>query len=489
LSTRVLSSVLPHLTKLTHLNISEDIYPDSPAISFGEHYNGHLRSRVIVDDALEHLSKLTALRELKVGTPVTIAGLEGLSALRQLTWLMMEKTQHVTFSSSSSSSPGDADGSISSAGFQHLTALQRLQLRVAGSIEAGFLGSFKQLRHLEVTNTPMVDGAAGTAAFLAAVPRLQQLTYLYWYDQGGHAWAPSAEAYSSLTANSKLVELHVSLAGSFGAETPAVFGHVFGVGLRRTNLRTLHLDGGCFSDSFALSRVVECCPELRELHANSWGLFLLPALTQQLDALRELSYLTKLALYPSKGTNSTFAALAQLTQLKDLALQFLAGAQVPPLNLQHLTTLTRLTQLTWVQDGKSARLHNTVSMEPTEFCGRCAMSVALHGSRQLKQVQLPVSLTDRCCPAFCCCRLPRVIPATSGGNCCSTWRTAHGHPAQSLISQPHWDLILKMTSWGPQMQLAVPWPLLLLLVLLLMAMLTCCQSSLFQRQLWTHHQQ
>jgi hypothetical protein len=276
---------------------------------------------------------------------------------------MMEGTQHVTFSSSSSSSSdgGEVGGSSSScAGFSYLTALQRLQFRAAGSIDASLLGSFKQLRHLEVANTPMVDGTSGTAAFLAAVPRLQQLTYLYWYDQVSHAWAPSAEAYSSLTVNSKLVELHVSLASSTGAEAPAVFGHVFRTGLRRTNLRTLHLGGGCFSDSFSLRRVVKCCPELRELRADSWEMFL-PTPMQQLDALRELSYLTKLELYASKGTNSTFAALAQLTRLEDLTLKFLF--QVTPRNLQRLTTLTRLTRLTWVQVGKPARLHNTVSIE------------------------------------------------------------------------------------------------------------------------------
>jgi hypothetical protein len=232
-------------------------------------------------------------------------------------------------------------------------------LRVAGSIDSGLLGSFKQLRHLEVTNTPMAGGTAGTEAYLAAVPLLQQLTYLYWYDHVSHAWAPSAEAYSSLTVNSRLVELHISLASSPGAEVPAIFGHVFRAGLRQTNLRTLHLGGDCFSDSFILGQIVECCPQLRDLRADSWEMFV-PAPTQQLDALRELSDLTSLALYASKGTNSLFAALAQLIQLEDLTLKFLF--QVAPENLQRLTTLTQLTRLTWVRVGKPARLYNTVGM-------------------------------------------------------------------------------------------------------------------------------
>jgi hypothetical protein len=130
-----------------------------------------------------------------------------LSVLPQLTWLLL----------------GSAELGASlfeELSCNRLTALQRLQLRNAYVIPSQMLDFLTGLKHLEVQGVHL--GAQGdmqsTEAFLAALSRLRQLSYLQLRSRH-HTWAPSLQAYSALTASSMLQELHINLPTIYDSQT------------------------------------------------------------------------------------------------------------------------------------------------------------------------------------------------------------------------------------------------------------------------------
>jgi hypothetical protein len=92
-------------------------------------------------------------------------------------------------------------------------AEQLTRLQVDGGsliIEPGILSSKTRLQHLQLKYCSMT-GTAGVARLLAEMQRLQQLTHLSLrHSLGGQQAIAPAEAYSALTASSKLQHLEVS---------------------------------------------------------------------------------------------------------------------------------------------------------------------------------------------------------------------------------------------------------------------------------------
>jgi hypothetical protein len=166
------------------------------------------------------------------------------------------------------------------AGLASLTALQYLALQRLVPT------SWDVLHRLAIDITPVLGGHAGTAAFLAAVSQLQQLTFLQWDDNPNalhkHDWATTLQAYSALTASSMLQELHLNLPSTtppvwampwqqavFGV-TLDLFNHIFPDGRYLPNLRIVCLCGGDVCEAAMLSCVVRACPALHDLSITDY---------------------------------------------------------------------------------------------------------------------------------------------------------------------------------------------------------------------------
>jgi hypothetical protein len=218
------SSVQQHLTHLTLGNkVSTDSQPTMFAgLSDGLQGPQATTGNITLGDKMVPFSRLGALRELKLaGFPVTAAALQGLSALPHLTWLMLDETAD---NSPNISTAGDSSSS-SLTGLASLTALQRLQLRSAGTLHPDVLGALHRLCYLEITDTPVSGGPQGMSDFLDALHNLQHLSYLFWAQSEGHEWAESPQAYAALTA-SGMQELHINLMGDSGT-SPRLLKHMF----------------------------------------------------------------------------------------------------------------------------------------------------------------------------------------------------------------------------------------------------------------------
>lgn len=324
------SNLLQHLTHLTLGNkVSTDNQPsmfsglDSPQATSG--------NLALCKKVASH----TALKELKLaGLPVTAAVLQGLSALQHLTWLLLDGTADADPSSSSSSLSDLAN----------LTALQRMQLRKASTLDPYTLSALHRLRYLEITDTPVNEGPQGTTAFLDTLLNLGHLSYLFWVQGEGHEWADDPEAYAALTASS-MQELHVKLVGN-PATSPGLIKHMF-PGQRQDpcNIRVLSL---CLEPDMC-SCIAGACPALRELHID----FATPLhdCVQQLQALQALTELTKLSFSVLSAQRQAMAALVQLTQLEELSMAVLHPVFAD--DVQLLAALTRLTRLSWTSTLKT----------------------------------------------------------------------------------------------------------------------------------------
>jgi hypothetical protein len=360
------SSLRQHLTHLTLGNkVSTDSQPtmfaglDSPQATTGN---------MTLGDAGGSLSRLDTLRELKLaGLPVTTVALQGLPALPHLTWLMLDETRDSDPNSSSSSLTGLAS----------LTALQRLQLRSAGTLHPDVLSALHRLRYLEITDTPVSGGPQGTTAFLDTLPNLQHLSYLFWAQSQDHEWAESPQAYAALTASS-MHELHVMLKGKT-VTSQCPFKHMIPRPQQDPcNIRVLSL--GVCDDPHICSYVAGACPALSELHIY----FAKPLHDgmQQAQALQALTGLSKLSFSVLRAQKPAMAALAQLTQLEELSMAVVHRVHAEDLRL--LAALTRLTKLSWTSKPKTCVvwdvvLESKVGQAVQVWHQECADTAAMSG--------------------------------------------------------------------------------------------------------------
>lgn len=165
-----------------------------------------------------------------------------------------------------------------------LSLLTCLQLR--SGVELDILAGKTLLQHLDLGGCSVAGGAAGAAQLLCELQLLQQLTCLQLAGTlaAVEDGVPHAAAYSALTASSKLQRLDIS-----SNTLPAgAWQHVFPAGRRLPHLETLLISGAKLpsGDPAAapdFSRVVSCCPGLRNLCMHS-----LQYEEEQLEPLRQL---------------------------------------------------------------------------------------------------------------------------------------------------------------------------------------------------------
>jgi hypothetical protein len=354
-----LVTLLPNLQQLTHLTLvgddssmarltvldSADARDEAFAagryccsLSLHQGLNQHYH-------ILQNVSFLTALQDLSCEMPLAHhrAVLQGLSVLRQLTALKLEGTNYAFTSSS----------------LCGMTSLKRLQLRDAGSVCPSALRCLTGLQHLELTDTACAL-LPEPEQLLAALPQLQQLTYLRLdHEAVGHTFT-TLQAYSALTASPVLQELHITLPTipaeyhPAGVElVPGLVRNMFPAARLLPDLRVLRVGGG-HSESHTLTSIAEACPALSELYIVDLRVLVAPE--QQLPALHTMPQLEKLALGTVRSSSAKAAAiaLAQLKKLQELTVVTRALAD----DLQLLTTLTRLTKLYWHHQPQHASSHS-----------------------------------------------------------------------------------------------------------------------------------
>jgi hypothetical protein len=215
------ATVLLNLQQLTHLTVAGDmgVYLNTTradwhaarhADGIRAHSTKHLITWLAVKkwhqgDILQGLSRLTALQELTCRLDVSLAGaLAGLSALQSLTTLQLEGTRLTQ------KAPGSSSSSINSLpGRFPFTALQHLQLKDA-KVSPDLLSIFPGLRRLEIVDAPLCQDSGATAAFLANLTQLQQLTYLQWSEPYGTTGIPACRGtlHSQQTACSRSCTCH-----------------------------------------------------------------------------------------------------------------------------------------------------------------------------------------------------------------------------------------------------------------------------------------
>jgi len=303
------SSLLSHLVQLTYLQLSF-VGSDAP---------------------LQHLSALTALQHLdlcfrKFGQlHATADVLTGLQFLQDLTALKLH------------SAPWPIDVHSMPA-LTALTALRVLQLLHSTSTNPAVLAGFRQLQQLELTGQNPWD-AEGSAALLAAIGQQPQLTRLRLHPC--RVWsAPSAAAFSALTASSHLQHLEL-----LQCDFPVgAWQHMFPPNKCLPELRHLCLRG----DQYAVGAQqlspadvqarASCCPALVSLGLGRQ----FPVSTAA--PFGALTALTSLWLHSSFQDNAPM--LAQLTGLQQLFLsEKTPGEQVTVSGLLQLTVLQQLQQL------------------------------------------------------------------------------------------------------------------------------------------------
>lgn len=278
-----------------------------------------------------HFSCLTALQHLELHSfwNDTEEGLGQLSQLTQLTWLTLYECHcDITL---------DSTLRIAS-----LTNLKGLVLDFQEVLDPLVLRRLTKVQHLSIRDTHMLAAAAGAAALLAVLPRLQQLTYLAVSEspmdyahpppaaagaaaQAGPEAAAGADtaaaaaalpaAYSALTSSSKLQHLELEL----NVLPLGAWQHAFAAGKQLSHLTHFSWagPGGKSTDYAELPRMthataedmchmVSCCPGLRSLsildaigepHAVVAPLVQLPALTAlELEVQRDTEHCSRVVI-------------------------------------------------------------------------------------------------------------------------------------------------------------------------------------------------
>jgi hypothetical protein len=307
----------------------------------------------LLSPSLQHLS-LTYLKYRASGTPAVLPRV-ALEALQQLTYLDLSSCH------------------LQPDGLEHLSGLTNLQyLRMHGpnapitarmlsgaarltrlevsaaDIEPGCFAGKPKLREIVLKGCRVEDKESVPVELLSSLPQLHQLTYLkLWSTLGLDKMAP-AEAYSALTANSKLQHLDIT-----HCTLPVgAWQHIFPAGrqlphLRELMLKSLYHPEGLNPDGPPAiapegSRLVSCCPGLQLLCMMG-----LQCSSELLSPLQRLSGLTALQLYPPHWSNrflSQVDVVSQITGLRDLQV-----ADYSPSDglLLQLTQLRQLTQLSY----------------------------------------------------------------------------------------------------------------------------------------------
>jgi hypothetical protein len=289
----------------------------------------------ISDAALQHLSCLTNLQQLqleRLGADTTPAALKHVAHLQQLTCLLLEGA-HFSL------------GDVSTPSVAALTGLSVLQLHACNGLEPGMLSKLTSLQVLQLNLTPVEGTAEGAGQFLALLPKLRQLTALELHAALVQE-APSASAYSALTADSTLQVLQLSSArfpaGAWDAIFPA---HGLQAPAQLTFLRLLYCEEQIGGKS--LPGLVQCCPKLESFHLSGKA-----QLGSSLTQLCQLSALTELWL--SHVTDEVASIVAQLQGLSSL--HFVQPSTVSDRGLLPLTALQRLTNLLVSSEGLSRRM-------------------------------------------------------------------------------------------------------------------------------------
>lgn len=331
-----LDTGLSSLRQLTHQSLGCQDRPESnPADVFRhDHFQHMLDLNPPADWVLQHLSSLMALKELQLCMHLTTAGLQGATALSNLTWLLLDNTLHVNI-----------DNSMP--GLSNLSILQRLQLRKSGSLDPSVLTSMQQLRYLELSDVTMtLPKAASTAAVLAAAQQLQHLTYLSWANNHSTA-LERLDAHEALTANSRLQELHV--------EGVLVSPVIFLKGKLQPQLHAFSWLGSPPFPLHKLCNISDAFPNLQEL-AVRFEISNPHSMTDSsLGPLQSLLDLTQLVLSAansniagsgsSKHGSSIVGLVAGLTRLRELGLSL--WDEPARSELLVLTQLVRLTKLAY----------------------------------------------------------------------------------------------------------------------------------------------
>lgn len=384
------TSSLAKLQHLTHLCLGcNDSSESDPADVVWPHpwhntARGPTYDRGHLDRHLSHLSALTALQQLQLGLPMTAAALEGLTALSGLTWLLLDNTRRMNLSSSMP-------------GFAQFSALQRLQLRKPGWLDPSVLSSMQQLRYLELTDVSTKIGSEERhAVLLAAIPLMQQLTYLRWAG-ASPAMATPLAAYSALTASSKLQQLHLS-----GVDRRLQAHHIFTTTSQQTQLLAFSWLGSPPLELHTLSDIAAACPRLRQLAVRFAVQH--PLTDDSLSVLQQLPELTRLFLHAADSSNNSAGVVrlvAGLTGLRDLDLSL--WDQPVMSDLESLTQLGGLTRLSY-KDIKRQHtvLTNKVSLIPAfqELQHTSVFHHALHGNNNVMLFHVfykPSSCTEPLC--------------------------------------------------------------------------------------------
>jgi hypothetical protein len=242
---------------------------------------------------LRHISCLTALQELQVQLEYPVAEAEGSSAPQEHSQQQQQQQQQRAVLQHLTDLRLGAPGLlISSSTYPWLADLPALRHAVytVGLLEPQVVSAAPQLTALMVTAlTDIAGGASGLREFLSSLRSLQQLTCCSLEASSTAADILVPDACSCLTASSRLQKLSL-----FGWSFPiGGWQHMFPAGVQ-LGLTYQDLRGaqGERINTDALQRLVQCCPDLREL--------VLVQATQRsnidLGPLMQLSALTKLEL-------------------------------------------------------------------------------------------------------------------------------------------------------------------------------------------------
>jgi len=305
-----LEAILSQLTNLEHLSLRnvDDAYGE--AVLFPSH-------------VLQHLLKLTLLQFDSISTLLTdSAALQDLHLLTRLQDLQLDV--------------GCAPGVHVSAGLlaplRNLTRLHLSGFWEPARFEPGCLAGKTKLQNLTLCKFEPAGAAAGVAALLSEVQQMQQLTCL---TLSGclYCCAPSAAAYSALTASSRLQRVH----SVNNVLPPDVWGQLFPAGRQLPYLQFLSANeiDACITPADA-ARLVKCCPAVQHLVFKV-------EVCHGAGVLKQLRSLTGLQQLGVDGLDDAGAQqAAQLTGLQNLAL---LGSCMTSAGLLELTQLRCLRNL------------------------------------------------------------------------------------------------------------------------------------------------
>lgn len=202
------------------------------------------------------------------------------------------------------------------------SVLDRMQqltsLDLTGSFSPSCLAAVPQLRNLAIRDGISPRSAAGVTALLSHLLQMTQLTCLDLASCFEYS-APSAAAYSALTASSQLQRLEVACCGELPRD---VWQQFVPVGRQLYHLTALQLDtrswssGDLLSHSPPISRFVSGWPGLPQLKLSDRGSAGAALTAEQLGPLTGLTCLTLLQTHTADRAG--VGVILHLTGLRDL---------------------------------------------------------------------------------------------------------------------------------------------------------------------------